>query len=83
MAAGTFRQDLYYRLRSTTVPPARPARRREDIPLLCNHFIREFNQHYRNMWKGSRAGKLMNAYDWPGNVRELPQQRREHGRAGS
>jgi two-component system response regulator HydG len=73
VASGTFRQDLYYRLKVITVrlPPLRE--RRDDIPLLCNHFIREFNQHYHKHVTGvaESVRKLMNAYDWPGNVREL------------
>ncbi|HEV8059692.1 MAG TPA: sigma 54-interacting transcriptional regulator [Gemmataceae bacterium] len=73
VAAGTFRQDLYYRLKVITVRLAPLRERREDIPLLCNQFIREFNQHYRKHVTGvaEPVRKLMNAYDWPGNVREL------------
>jgi two-component system, NtrC family, response regulator HydG len=73
VAAGTFRQDLYYRLKVITVRLAPLRDRREDIPLLCNTFIREFNQHYRKHVTGvaEPVRKLMNAYDWPGNVREL------------
>lgn len=71
--AGSFRQDLYYRLKVVTVriPPLRE--RREDIPLLCNHFVHEFNQHYKKRVTGlaEPVRKLMAAYDWPGNVREL------------
>jgi two-component system response regulator HydG len=73
VGAGKFRQDLYYRLKVITVrlPPLRE--RREDIPLLCNHFIREFNQHYKKQVTAvaEPVRKLMAAYDWPGNVREL------------
>jgi two-component system, NtrC family, response regulator HydG len=73
VAAGTFRQDLYYRLKVITVRLAPLRERREDIPLLCNQFIREFNQHYRKHVTGvaEPVRKLMNAYDWPGNIREL------------
>jgi two-component system response regulator HydG len=73
VAAGTFRQDLYYRLKVITVRLPALRERREDIPLLCDRFIREFNQHYRKHVTGvsEPVRKLMNAYDWPGNVREL------------
>ncbi len=71
--AGTFRKDLYYRLKIVTVklPPLRE--RREDIPLLTAHFLKEFNgRHGKNVLRVSDAvRKAMAAYDWPGNVREL------------
>jgi two-component system response regulator HydG len=70
---GTFRQDLYFRLKVVTIklPPLRE--RREDIPLLAAHFIREFNDKHGKDVKGiaEPVRKLMAAYDWPGNVREL------------
>ena len=67
---GTFRADLYYRLAVVTIgiPPLRE--RREDIPLLAEHFA---HKHGRS--EGSAispaARDLLVAYDWPGNVREL------------
>lgn len=70
---GTFREDLYYRLNVVTVylPPLR--NRREDIPLLIDHFLDKYNrENDRNLTKISR--ELMNTllrYPWPGNVREL------------
>jgi two-component system response regulator HydG len=71
--AGTFRKDLYYRLKIVTVklPPLRE--RREDIPLLTAHFLREFNaRHGKQVQRVADAvRKAMAAYDWPGNVREL------------
>jgi two-component system response regulator HydG len=71
--AGTFRKDLYFRLKIVTVklPPLRE--RREDIPLLTAHFIKEFNgRHGKDVQRVSDAvRKAMAAYDWPGNVREL------------
>jgi two-component system response regulator HydG len=70
---GTFRQDLYFRLKVVTVklPPLRD--RREDIPLLAAHFIKEFNQRHGKRVTGisEPLRKAMAAYDWPGNVREL------------
>jgi two-component system response regulator HydG len=71
--AGTFRKDLYYRLKIVTVklPPLRE--RREDIPLLTAHFLKEFaGRHGKTVQRVSDAvRKAMAAYDWPGNVREL------------
>jgi two-component system response regulator HydG len=73
VAAESFRQDLYYRLKVVTVrlPPLRE--RREDIPLLTAHFIKEFNQRHSKKVKGvaEPLRKAMAVYDWPGNVREL------------
>ncbi len=73
VGAKRFREDLYYRLNVVPilVPPLRE--RPEDIPLLGNHFIRQFNE-----WRGakltgisSEALGLLCRYRWPGNVREL------------
>jgi two-component system response regulator HydG len=73
VAAGSFRQDLYFRLKVVTVrlPPLRE--RREDIPLLAAHFIKEVNQRHGKRVTGitEPMRKLMAIYDWPGNVREL------------
>jgi len=70
---GTFREDLYYRLHviPVQIPPLR--QRKEDIPLLVNHFIDLFNQKYRRSIQeiSSRALALLVDYPWPGNVREL------------
>src|SRR5438132_10556590 len=70
---GTFRQDLYYRLKVVTVrlPPLR--QRREDIPLLAAHFVKELNQrHGKHVTRiDEPLRKAMAVYDWPGNVREL------------
>ncbi len=73
VANGSFRADLYHRLKVVTVhlPPLRE--RREDIPLLAARFIKEFNaQHGKNVTGiAEPVRKAMAAYDWPGNVREL------------
>jgi two-component system response regulator HydG len=73
VADGTFRQDLYFRLKVVTVrlPPLRE--RREDIPLLAAHFIKELNRQHNKRVTGiaEPVRKAMAAYDWPGNVREL------------
>lgn len=68
--AGTFRADLYYRLNAfiLAVPPLR--QRREDIPVLANHFLAAraggVRQHLH-----PEAVRFLTEYDWPGNVREL------------
>jgi PAS domain S-box-containing protein len=71
--AGTFRQDLYYRLNvfPVMVPPLRD--RKEDIPLLVSHFIQTLNQRTgKQVVDVSRhVMRLFMDYPWPGNVREL------------
>ncbi len=73
IAEGKFRQDLYHRLKVMTIrlPPLRE--RREDIPLLAVHFIKELNaQHGKHVTSiAEPVRRAMAAYDWPGNVREL------------
>ncbi|MSQ94064.1 MAG: sigma-54-dependent Fis family transcriptional regulator [Gemmataceae bacterium] len=73
VAAGTFREDLYYRLKVVTIklPPVRE--RRIDIPLLAAHFIKESNQRHIKKVTGiaEPLRKLIEAYEWKGNVREL------------
>lgn len=71
--AGLFRQDLYYRLQVLTLdlPPLR--NRKEDIPLIAEHFLRIFalqNDHAQKKIT-EEAKKALTAYDWPGNAREL------------
>jgi two-component system response regulator HydG len=70
---GKFRRDLYFRLKVVTInlPPLRE--RREDIPLLTAHFLKEFNERHGKHVKGiaEPLRKAMAPYDWPGNVREL------------
>jgi DNA-binding NtrC family response regulator len=70
---GKFRRDLYYRLRVShiSLPPLRE--RREDIPLLLAHYLREMNLRHHRYAKGFTAAALeqMTEYDWPGNVREV------------
>jgi DNA-binding NtrC family response regulator len=73
VARGEFREDLYYRLRviQLDVPALRD--RKEDIPLLTETFIREFNREHGRKVTGITRGvadRFME-YDWPGNVREL------------
>ncbi len=73
IAAGKFREDLYYRLKVVTlvVPPLRE--RKEDIPDLIHAFIADFNRRNDGKIRGiaPRALKRLMEYNWPGNVREL------------
>lgn len=67
---GTFREDLYYRLNVMRIimPPLRS--RKEDIPLLVNHFLEKFDPS-RSKKISSEAMKILTLYNWPGNIREL------------
>lgn len=71
--AGRFRQDLLFRLNTVEIhlPPLRD--RREDIPLLALHFLRQHAQRYRKNLEGfdEQAMRALMRYAWPGNVREL------------
>jgi serine/threonine-protein kinase PknK len=73
VSAGTFREDLYYRLDvvSVRVPPLRE--RKEDLPLLVDHFLSLFAARYDRARKqvSREAQHLMQAFAWPGNVRQL------------
>ncbi|MEJ2681315.1 MAG: sigma 54-interacting transcriptional regulator, partial [Gammaproteobacteria bacterium] len=73
VGAGTFRQDLYYRLNviQIHVPPLRT--RKEDLPLLCEHFIHRITQAWslQNITLSDKAKQALQDYDFPGNVREL------------
>ncbi len=70
---GDFREDLFYRLNVITIdlPPLR--KRKEDIPLLVNYFIKKLNKKFNKEIKGVEPSLLeyFFLYDWPGNVREL------------
>ncbi|EMM5419387.1 sigma-54-dependent response regulator transcription factor ZraR [Citrobacter amalonaticus] len=70
---GRFRQDLYYRLNVVTIETPALRQRREDIPLLADHFRQRFAERNRKAVKGftPRAMDLLIHYDWPGNIREL------------
>lgn len=70
---GRFRKDLYFRLNvfPIYIPPLRE--RKEDIPLLVEHFIKKYNQEYGRAVESieKSALKSLMDYDWPGNIREL------------
>jgi len=71
--AGSFREDLFYRLAviQISLPPLRE--RGDDIMLMANLFLNRFGSGYRKKVRGfsTSSRKLMESYDWPGNVREL------------
>ncbi len=70
---GTFRSDLLYRLRTfvITLPPLRE--RREEVPVLADHFLRQLSERHGRPTRGLsvEAKVLLQANDWPGNAREL------------
>jgi len=70
---GEFRNDLYFRLNviKLEVPPLRE--RREDIPLLCNHFLEKYRERYQSPVTqfSKELIETFLRYDWPGNVRQL------------
>jgi two-component system response regulator HydG len=70
---GRFREDLYYRLNVIAVPIPPLRDRREDVPLLAEHFLHLYaSRNGRNLSGFSRAAlDLLARYEWPGNVREL------------
>jgi len=71
--SGAFREDLYYRLNviPVTLPPLRE--RKEDIPLLVEHFLAQSRTEMQKPLEGvsAEAMEMLMAHDWPGNVREL------------
>jgi PAS domain S-box-containing protein len=73
IAAGSFREDLYYRLNRMPIhiPPLR--NRKEEIPVLCERLIQKINRDYGRNVEGIslKAMEQLMDYDWPGNVREL------------
>jgi two-component system response regulator GlrR len=73
MAAGNFREDLFYRLNVVTLHLPSLAERREDIPLLANYFLAEITEKYKKTVNGYApdALELLVGASWPGNVRQL------------
>jgi len=73
VAAGRFRQDLLFRLNTIEIRLPALRDRREDIPLLAQHFLRQHAQRYRKRLTGFETGamQVMLEHVWPGNVREL------------
>ena len=73
LARRTFREDLYFRLRTVPLdlPPLR--HRSDDIPLLVSHFLENLNERYHKKVRtvDPKVMKILTAYHWPGNIREL------------
>jgi transcriptional regulator with PAS, ATPase and Fis domain len=73
VAAGKFREDLYFRLNvvTITIPPLRD--RREEIPMLTDHFVKKYSVQYNKPFHGisSELSRMFLEYEWPGNVRQL------------
>ena len=73
VAEGKFREDLFYRLNVLPLNLSPLRERREDVPLLVDHFIHKYNERHRLNTEGvteEALGRLLD-YSWPGNVREL------------
>jgi len=73
IAVGAFRSDLYHRLKVVTIAIPTLQERAADIPLLIEHFLRQFSKRHGKTIKGmSLAARMkLGSYDWPGNVRQL------------
>lgn len=71
--SGSFRSDLYHRLKVVTVSLPRLTERSQDIPLLIDHFTSQFSKRHHKTIKGmsTAARRKLIANDWPGNVRQL------------
>ena len=71
--SNSFRRDLYHRLKVVTLRLPSLVERREDIPVLLDHFMRIFTKKYDKQIKGiaQPARRRLLMYDWPGNVRQL------------
>jgi two-component system response regulator HydG len=71
--AGTFREDLYHRLKVVTIKLPRLRDRTQDIPLLIDHFIKLHSQRHHKQINSitAAARRRLMTYDWPGNVRQL------------
>ena len=73
IAAGTFRSDLYHRLKVVTIRLPNLRERSQDVPVLIDHFIRQLARKHGKQVKGMSlaARRKLLAYEWPGNVRQL------------
>ncbi|WP_022660222.1 sigma-54-dependent transcriptional regulator [Paucidesulfovibrio longus] len=73
MSAGEFREDLFYRLNVVMIYLPRLAERRDDIPILVNHFLKTFNNRFGKSVTSlsPQAMEVLMHYNYPGNVREL------------
>jgi len=73
IAGGTFRRDLYHRLKVVTIRLPTLVERSQDLPILLDYFMRQFSTRHEKKIKGvsSAARRRLLAYQWPGNVRQL------------
>lgn len=73
ISQGSIRQDLYYRLAVVNIALPPLSQRREDIPLLCSHFVDKYNQRFARSILGitPEVMEIFQTHPWPGNVREL------------
>ncbi len=73
IAEGSFRRDLYHRLKVITIPLPRLVERSQDIPLLIDYFMKQFAARHNKTIKSMAtvARRRLLAFDWPGNVRQL------------
>ncbi len=73
IAQGTFREDLYYRLNVVHIHVPSLRERKDDIPLLCSAFLKEFAQENQKNIESidAKARAALYSYDWPGNIRQL------------
>jgi two-component system response regulator HydG len=73
IASGSFRNDLYHRLKVVTIRLPRLVERSQDIPILIDYFMKQFATQHGKQLKGMSppARRRILAYDWPGNVRQL------------
>jgi two-component system response regulator AtoC len=73
VAEGTFREDLFFRLNVVCIkmPPLRE--RREEVPFLCDYFLKKYSVHYNKPYAelAPETMRLLMGYSWPGNIREL------------
>jgi two-component system, NtrC family, response regulator AtoC len=73
IAAGNFREDLYYRLKVVSLEMPRLRDREDDVLLIAHFYLDQFNQKFKKSFReiSPEAAELMRHYDWPGNIREL------------
>jgi DNA-binding NtrC family response regulator len=73
MEEGRFREDLFYRLNVISIPLPALRERKDDIPILAQHFLAKYGTENKkgDLEISPEALELLTAYDWPGNVREL------------
>jgi transcriptional regulator with PAS, ATPase and Fis domain len=70
---GSFRKDLYYRLNVVSIFLSPLRERKEDIPHLCDHFLKSYNYRYNRHYGplSDKSIRLFDQYEWPGNIRQL------------